>query len=129
VADDSSKYRVLIVDDDAVHLEIASRTLRGQGFEVTTSQSAIGVTNSVRAFKPHVVLVDVNIPEMSGDKVVELVRRLSQGSSRYVLYSACDETSLRRLAAQSGADGWISKSTIGMDFVTRLRGFCYRTPA
>jgi two-component system OmpR family response regulator len=126
--DDVAKYRVLVVDDDVLQLDVVSRTLRAFGFEVATSQSAIGVTNSVRAFKPDVVLVDVNIPEMSGDKVVEVVRRLSQGAARYVFYSACDEATLRKLAAQSRADGWITKSTVGLELAAKLRTFCAVAP-
>jgi DNA-binding response OmpR family regulator len=120
---EKAKRRVLIVDDDELHLDMVSRTLRSHGFEVATSQTAIGVSNSVRAFKPDVVLVDVNIPALSGDKVVETVRRLSQGNARYVLYSACDEATLRALARQSQADGWISKSETGAALVARLRPF------
>jgi two-component system OmpR family response regulator len=122
--DETAKYRVLIVDDDALQLDVAARTLRSYGFEVSTSQSAFGVTNSVRSFKPDVVLVDVNIPELSGDKVVEVVRRLSQAGTRYVFYSACDEGTLRRLAHQSRADGWITKSTVGQELATRIRKIC-----
>ena len=117
------KWRILVVDDDELHLDLVSRTLRAHGFEVATSQSAIGVSNSVRSFRPDVVLVDVNIPALSGDKVVETVRRLSQGGARYVLYSACDESTLRTLARQSQADGWISKSETGAALVSRLRPF------
>jgi two-component system, OmpR family, response regulator len=120
---DDPKYKVLIVDDDAFQLEVVSRTLRSYGFEVVTAESPIGVSNSVRSFKPDVVLVDVNIPALSGDKVIETVRRLSQGSARFVLYSACDEAELRALARQSKADGWISKSETGQALVARIRSF------
>jgi two-component system OmpR family response regulator len=120
---DDPKYKVLIVDDDAFQLEVVSRTLRSYGFEVVTAESPIGVSNSVRSFKPDVVLVDVNIPALSGDKVIETVRRLSQGSARFVLYSACDEAELRTLAGQSKADGWISKSETGQALVARIRSF------
>jgi DNA-binding response OmpR family regulator len=121
---DDTRWRVLIVDDDPLQLDIASRTLRAYGFDVSTCESPIGVSNTVRSLKPDVVLVDVNIPALSGDKVVETVRRLSQGSARFVLYSACDESALRDLARKSRADGWISKSENGLALVNKVRSFC-----
>ena len=128
MADEPAKPRVLVVDDDPIQLELVSRTLKGYGFEVATSESPIGVTNSVRSFKPDVVLVDVNIPAMSGDKVVEVVRRLSDGGARYVLYSACDEGTLRRLAARTRADGWISKTKVGHELAAELQRLCAVRP-
>jgi len=71
-----------------------------------------------------VVLVDVNIPAMSGDKIVETVRRLSQGTARFVLYSASDETTLREMVRQGKADGWISKSDTGGALAAKVRSFC-----
>jgi DNA-binding response OmpR family regulator len=115
---------VLIVDDDLAQLDLASRLLRSYGFDVATCDSPIGVSNAVRSLKPDVVLVDVNLPALSGDKVVETVRRLSQGTTRFVLYSACDEASLRDLARKSRADGWISKSESGAALANKVRAFC-----
>jgi CheY-like chemotaxis protein len=115
---------VLIVDDDQAQLDLASRLLRSYGFDVATCDSPIGVSNAVRSLKPDVVLVDVDLPGLSGDKVIETVRRLSQGTTRFVLYSACDEASLRDLARKSRADGWISKSESGPALANKVRAFC-----
>jgi DNA-binding response OmpR family regulator len=41
-----------------------------------------------------------------------------------VLFSACDESRLRALAAEAQADGWISKSESADGLVARLRALC-----
>ena len=115
--------RVLVVDDDRVQLELIERTLRREGFDVITCSSPIGVTNVVRAFAPHVVLIDVNIPALSGDRLLGVARRGAPDRTRFVLYSATDESTLRKLANDVDADGWVSKSVTGSDLAVRLRMF------
>jgi DNA-binding response OmpR family regulator len=102
-------YRIMLVDDEPLQLALVGRTLRSEGFRVVSTDSSLGVTNTVRSFQPHLMLLDVRIPELSGDRLVPLVRRIAP-ETLLVLYSACDQDQLRRLTAMVAADGWISKS-------------------
>ncbi|MDB4993629.1 MAG: Response regulator [Myxococcaceae bacterium] len=104
------KYRILVVDDDASQVELSKRMLEREGFVVESALSAIGVTNIVRSFAPHVVLLDVQIPALSGDRLLLLVRKNAPAATKLVLFSACDEEHLRSLAREVQADDWISKS-------------------
>jgi DNA-binding response OmpR family regulator len=103
--------RVLIVDDDAQQLDLVSRRLRLEGFDVATAASSLGTSKLIRSFLPQVVLLDVNIPALAGDKLLSVARRFAPAGTRFVLYSACDESRLRELARETQADDWISKST------------------
>lgn len=114
--------RVLVVDDDPTLLSLVERTLRSEGFTVRTTSSPIGVTNVVLEFAPHLVLLDVNIPALSGPSLIAISRRWAPPGTRFVLYSSADESRLRSLAREFGADGWLSKSITGTELVTRLRG-------
>ncbi|HZS35328.1 MAG TPA: response regulator, partial [Polyangia bacterium] len=78
----------------------------------------------IRSFGPRVVLLDVNIPALTGDKLLALARRVAPEETRFVLYSACDESRLRELARQSRADDWISKSTDLAVVAEKLRRLC-----
>lgn len=117
----SDGLRVLVVDDDQVQLELVERTLRADGIEVKTCSSPIGVTNLIVSFAPRLVLLDVNIPALSGDRLLGISRKWAPEGTRFVLYSANDESKLRGLAREVGADGWISKSVTGTDLTARLR--------
>ncbi len=116
--------RVLIVDDDPMQLDMVSRRLRLEGFEVATTASSFGASNMIRSFLPRVVLLDVNIPALTGDKLLTVARRVAPQETRFVLYSACDESRLRELAKQAQADDWISKSTDLSIVAERLRRMC-----
>lgn len=114
-------HRVLVVDDDTTQLELIERTLRSEGFDVMTCSSPIGVTSIVRSFAPHLVLMDVDIPALSGDRILAIARKNAPPMTRFVLHSASDESVLRRLAKEVDADGWISKSVTGTDLASRVR--------
>jgi len=117
----SEEIRVFVVDDDEQQLDLLDRGLRAFGFEVRTSSSPIGVTNAVREFKPHVVLLDVNIPALSGDKLVTLLRRSLDTEGQLILFSSSDQDRLRRLAREVSADGWIQKGLATADLAKRIR--------
>ncbi|WP_373045073.1 response regulator [Vulgatibacter sp.] len=112
--------RVLVVDDDALHLSMVQRLLGGYGIEVQTSSSALGVSNTVRHNRPDVVLLDVNMAQLSGDRVLGVARRHAPPGTQFLLYSANDESTLRNLARDVEADGWISKSADPEELVRKL---------
>jgi DNA-binding response OmpR family regulator len=116
---DGDAVRVLVVDDDPDQLDMVQRVLKRRGFSVEVSNSPFGVTNRARAFQPHLILVDVNIPALSGDKLVGLIRKNTQlDNTRMILFSAMDEVALRKLAKKVGADGCIQKNFSG-DYLAR----------
>jgi DNA-binding response OmpR family regulator len=116
-----TKIRVLVVDDDQDQLSLVERTLSAFGFEVRTHRSSLGVSNLVRTSAPDLVLLDVNIPALSGDKVLALARAQAPANTKFILYSASDESKLRALARTCGADGYISKSVSGEALAQKLQ--------
>lgn len=118
----TTKVRVLVVDDDLDLLELVRRTLTPH-FEVQTHNSALGVSNLVRNGEPDLVLLDVNFPALKGDQVLALARRYAPRTTKFILYSAADESKLRALARASGADGYLSKSVQGSELLQKLTAF------
>jgi DNA-binding response OmpR family regulator len=116
--------RVLLIDDDAAMLRTASRVLTRAGFEVMTHEGAFDATNAIARFRPDVALIDINMPFMSGDRLVALLSKQRGTRTLIVFFSSNDEASLRALVASSGADGFISKSAIGGALAQRVAEFC-----
>ncbi len=65
--------RLMLVEDDAVHLESLEHYLRASGFDICAAGSAEAALQRVSAFDPHLVLTDVRMPGLSG---LDLVARL-----------------------------------------------------
>jgi DNA-binding response OmpR family regulator len=101
--------RVLVVDDDPMQLELVERGLVRDGFEVLGVSNVTDMASEAKRFLPSVVLIDVNLPDTAGNDAVSLARDAAP-LARLVLYSAWEESKLRVLALQLGADGYISKS-------------------
>lgn len=107
------KKMILVVDDDMKHLLTAKDLLEDMGYEVRMHQFAFGVTNMVREAQPDLILLDMNMPGLSGEKLSKVL--LSNGRTKdvpIVFYSSNDEDSLRRAVAEHGVKGYISKGDI-----------------
>jgi len=125
----SDKIRVLVVDDDQQHLALVERMLGSFGMEVRTCESALGASKTIRHEKPDVVLLDVNMDDLTGDQLLGVARRHAPEGTQFVLYSAHDDTKLRQLAGSVGADGWISKSADATALAHRIQEHANRRRA
>jgi DNA-binding response OmpR family regulator len=105
----TSGIRILVIDDDPLQLELVDRALSRDGFELRGATSIDGLDAVTRDFAPQLVLLDVNMPETAPETVIALVRQAA-GAARVVLYSAWEDSKLRKLATTLGADSYITKS-------------------
>ena len=69
--DDQPKVmpKVMIVDDENTVLEITGAVLEDHGYRVIKRESALGTSLAILREKPDVVLLDVNMPGLSGDRI------------------------------------------------------------
>lgn len=106
------RAKVFVLDDSPTFLAYAKALLEGEGFDVATFDSPLGITREVIRQQPDIVIVDVNMPSITGDKVCQLVRSASYARSvAIILHSSLPETELHDLARKSGADGFVQKSS------------------
>jgi CheY-like chemotaxis protein len=105
--------RVLVIDDSEVARGMISRTLQAAGHTVFELVSAIGATRLVTAKLIHVVILDVQMPAMNGDRLAALFRRNSRFDRvGLVLVSDSAEDTLRALGESVGADAVLSKRQV-----------------
>ncbi|WP_394832954.1 response regulator [Pendulispora rubella] len=120
--------RLVVVDDDPAQLGLLERGLTIEGFEVETREGPIGLTNLIRTFRPAIVLVDVYIPTLRGDRIVELVRGVADPETKYFLISAYTESELRLRATGTTVHGWLSKSLSMTEIGRRLKDSLVEAP-
>jgi DNA-binding response OmpR family regulator len=113
--------RILVIDDDTLQLELLQRVLARDGFAVAVGATLSEIADLAKQFKPHVVLMDVNIPGASKGTGLPIARAAAPSWTRFYLFSACDESKLRLLARELKADGWISKSLPVAEVSRKLR--------
>lgn len=114
--------RVLVVDDDLIHLDLMRRRLEKRGFDVDVMDGPIGATHRIRSTRPEIVLMDINLPGIPGDVLINHAMSRISPETRVFYHSAMDEQELRRLAERDGVAGWFTKSTPIDELVRVLSG-------
>ncbi|MCY1033768.1 response regulator [Corallococcus sp. BB11-1] len=102
--------RVLVIDDSPMLLELTVRALTAAGYEAVGAPDLATLDQKLAEGPFALILMDVNMPEMFGDDVVEYLRQVKKVTSKLVLYSDISETELDAKTKNSGADGYILKS-------------------
>ena len=109
--------RVLVVDDEDTTLEVIRATLEDLGYDVTTRNRALGTSAIIMQDRPDIVLMDVDMPGLSGDGIVRLVREIPMlRSIVFILHSGARATDLDRLTRDTGAAGAIVKTSDLQEF-------------
>lgn len=102
--------KILVVDDDPTHLVYTQEILQADGHDVVVHRTGFGVSVKFWKEKPDLVLLDVNMPGLSGENVCFLLERwLEERKTPVLLYSSNDEESLRRMAQKLGTAGYVMK--------------------
>jgi two-component system OmpR family response regulator len=124
-----AKLRVLVVDDDDMVRAQLSSLLSSAQHMVHSLPSAIGVTRAVVANRIDVVVIDVSMPTLSGDKLATLLRQNPRCKDLgVVLISGRPIEELESLAQEVAADAVVTKSEArtrfiqAVEFAARLRG-------
>ncbi len=104
-----SEGKVFLIDDDPVARQLFSRVLEKAGFSVMGTDRVIGTTSMINEFAPDIILLDVMMPALSGDKMVKILRQAIRSGPTIILVSNKSEDELRKLKEESGADDFITK--------------------
>jgi CheY-like chemotaxis protein len=112
--------RILIVDDNAQNLKLARVILSTAGYEVATAKDAEEAVETLPAFSPALILMDLQLPGMDG---LELTRRLKSDPARaHILIVALTAYAMKgdeEKARAAGCDGYITKP-VDTDALPRL---------
>lgn len=105
-----NKKRVLIVDDEADIVESIKFTLELEGFESMEAYDGEAALAKARTGKPHLILLDVNMPKMNGYKVCRLLK-FDETYKRIpiIMLTARTEEKDMQLGEQTGADEYVPK--------------------
>jgi len=114
--------RVLVVDDSEIVLEMASEALVAKGYEVFTALSARDADRFIYCDnKPDIIIIDVMMPALDGDKKTKMLKSDSATSNIPVLLlSSKSEQELVQLVKESGADGYIRKPFTFREMIERI---------
>ena len=106
----SPPLRVLIVDDQLDMLTTLGILLRSEGMLVQLGQKGAEVGAAVEAFRPDVVMLDIEMPDRSGLQVaMELIQRYGEGCPVLVAVTGHKTDAARRLIEKAGFRHYVAK--------------------
>jgi two-component system chemotaxis response regulator CheY len=102
---------VLIVDDSATMRQMVNFTLTGAGFTVVEAgDGADAVKKLTAGTKPHLVITDLNMPNMDGISLIKEIRKMGALKFTPILMLTTESTDDKKKEGQAaGATGWIVK--------------------
>ena len=116
------KPKILAVDDDKTILSLLRATLRKAGFDVTTLADPQRFWELLRALKPDIVLLDYDMPEVTGLDLLRVLRSDNAWRTLPVIFITSRNASETITATfESGADDFISKPIIAAELIARVR--------
>ncbi len=88
-----NRKNILIVDDDQTILHLLKRFFVREGFEVTVATDGIEAMERLKAENPAIVLTDLNIPSLSGNELIQYIRKNRKNTAIVVMTAYPEEWS------------------------------------
>lgn len=116
------RTRVLIVDDDAAFLRLAEHAFSETNrYEVRTATTGYDAGLATESFRPHVIVLDLMLPDINGVLVCSRLRQREEfRSCRVLCVSASDQQADFDRVMAAGADGYVRKPVTASDLRGRV---------
>ncbi len=92
--------KLFIIDDDKLITTIYADFFMTKGYVVSSTNSSFGVTNEIRAMKPDVILLDMNLPGLSGKGLLNVID--SNDNCKIVLISGDSQMEEMKALMENG---------------------------
>lgn len=119
--------RILIVDDEPQIRRTLRATLAPLGYSISDAASGEAALEAIREEKPDVVLLDVNMPGMSGLETCRTIRESSDAA--ILVLTVRDAEKDKVLMLDAGADDYITKPFSVAELQARIRAALRRLPS
>lgn len=122
----NNPHRVLVVDDEADLRELLSTSLRFAGYSVASAATGTSALTAVAEFRPHLVVLDVMMPDMDGFTVTRRLR--ARGDLVPIVFlTARDEPTDAVKGLTAGGDDYVTKPFSLAELEARIQAILRRT--
>ena len=123
----NSKIKILLVDDEPDILEIVGYNLKSEGYQVLTAKNGVEAVASAKENHPHLIILDIMMPEMDGIEACEKIRN-TKGLEHTLItfFTARGEDYSQVAGFDVGADDYITKPIKPKVLVSKIKGLLRR---
>ena len=102
--------KILLVDDELDIFEIISYSLKNVGYNVYTAKNGIQAVKQAEKIEPHLIILDVMMPEMDGIEACEIIRKTQKIKHTLITFLSARGEDYSQIAGfNAGADDYITK--------------------
>lgn len=119
--------KILLVDDEPDILEIVGYNLSNEGYQVITGANGVEAVKLGKKHKPHLVILDVMMPEMDGIEACELLRKNPDLSDTIITFFTARGEDYSQVAGfDAGADDYITKPIKPKVLISKVKALLRR---
>ena len=119
--------KILLVDDEPDILEIVSYNLSAEGYEVFTAKNGVEAVAKAKKKHPHLIILDVMMPEMDGIEACEIIRSTPGLQNTIITFLTARGEDYSQVAGfDAGADDYITKPIKPKVLVSKVKALLRR---
>ncbi len=119
--------KILLVDDEPDILEIVSYNLTSEGYKVITAKNGAEGVKKAKNEKPHLIVLDVMMPEMDGIEACEQIRQIPGLKDVIITFLTARGEDYSQVAGfEAGADDYITKPIKPKVLVSKVKALLRR---
>jgi len=119
--------RILLVDDDPDILEIVGYNLSQESYQIFTAVNGRDAIAKAKKTLPHLIIMDVMMPEMDGMEACENIRKIPELSNVIITFLTARSEDYSQVAGfDAGADDYISKPIKQKLLVSKVKALLRR---
>ena len=107
---DKNDIKILLVDDEPDILEIVGYNLKNEGYQIITASNGNEAIKKAKKHNPHLILLDIMMPEMDGIEACEKIRNTPSLENVIIAFLTARGEDYSQVAGfEAGADDYITK--------------------
>ena len=119
--------RILLVDDEADILEIVGYNLSQEGYQISTAANGKEAVAKAKKELPHLIIMDVMMPEMDGMEATEAIRKIPELANVIITFLTARSEDYSQVAGfDAGADDYITKPIKPKLLVSKVKALLRR---
>jgi two-component system alkaline phosphatase synthesis response regulator PhoP len=119
--------KILLVDDEVDILEIVGYNLTQEGYQIFTAENGKKAVEKAKKHLPHLIIMDVMMPEMDGMEACEIIRRTPELSNTIITFLTARNEDYSQVAGfDAGADDYITKPIKPKVLVSKVKALLRR---
>jgi len=124
---DTSKYKILLVDDEEDILEFMAYNLRKEGYEVHTAEDGLQGVKKAKEIIPDLIVLDVMMPNMDGMEACEIINGIDELQKTIKIFLTARSEDYSQIAGfDAGADDYVAKPVKPKVLVSRINALLRR---